>query len=296
MQNRLYSINYGYNWGSSLLLSAILCATCFLLVSPVDADSRLNKNKYSQVRVLRSNTLSTQPAQRTLVGLHIKMQKGWKTYWRKPGDSGIPPHFDWKESENLKSAKVLWPAPIRMKDPYGSSIGYKSEVVFPVWLEAEDPDKPIHIKLTFGYGACLDICIPEERKLSFKVPGGSATSIKDHRLLMQFRNRVPVTAKLNEKNKSVPVLNTIKSTLNGKSPHLALKVTFPDGAKKSDIFVEVSEGFFVASPKEVKGNNKEKIYHIDLTKGDKISDLIGKTITLTLVSDLGQSETKWVMK
>ena len=57
-----------------------------------------------------------------VAGIHIKMDAGWKTYWRYPGDSGLPPRFDWSQSINLKKAKVLWPAPTRYKDSTGMSM------------------------------------------------------------------------------------------------------------------------------------------------------------------------------
>ncbi len=70
---------------------------------------------------------------RTLrAGIEIKLQPGWKTYWRYPGDSGVPPQFDFAGSENLASAEVLYPAPHSFKDEAGTSIGYKETVVFPV--------------------------------------------------------------------------------------------------------------------------------------------------------------------
>lgn len=270
----------------------------FMAIAPAQAESPLKREKYSKVRVLHPNSLPGEGETSHLIGLHIKMQKKWKTYWRRPGDSGVPPFFDWKKSENLKSVKILWPAPTTLKDPYGSSIGYKGEVVFPIMLEPEDRNKPINVNLVFGYGACLEICIPEERTLSFQVPGGSKTSFTDHKLLMHFLNRVPKKVKVSQKVDKVPVVNSVKSALKEKTPYLDLSTTFPDGTKKAEIFIEVSDGFFVADPKEVAGKSdeKNKTYRIDLTRGDKVSDLIGKTITVTLVSDIGQSETKWVVQ
>ncbi len=298
MLNRLYSTNDRDIWRNNLFLFIIPLIVGAFTISPSQAKPVLGKKNYSEVRVLRSNSLSGDKTASHLIGLHIKMNKGWKTYWRRPGDSGIPPFFDWKKSENLKSAKILWPAPVTLKDPYGTSIGYKTEVVFPVIIEAKDRNKPVNINLVLSYGACLEICIPEERKLSFQIPGGSVTSIKDHQLLMSFFNKVPKKAKVSEKNGAIPVINSVKSVLTGSTPHLNLKATFPDGAKNTEIFIEVSDGFFVPDPEEIKSksNNKNKVYSIDLTKGDKVSDLIGKTITVTLVSDIGQSETKWVVQ
>ena len=65
-------------------------------------------------------------------GIEIKMQPGWKTYWRYPGDSGVPPHFDFSGSENLKAAKVLYPAPHLFTDETGQSLGYKERVILPL--------------------------------------------------------------------------------------------------------------------------------------------------------------------
>src|SRR3981081_2121280 len=64
-------------------------------------------------------------------GVEIRLADGWKTYWRYPGDSGVPPRFDFTRSRNVKSVTVRWPAPQRLTDESGTSIGYKHEGVFP---------------------------------------------------------------------------------------------------------------------------------------------------------------------
>ncbi|HSJ42374.1 MAG TPA: protein-disulfide reductase DsbD domain-containing protein [Xanthobacteraceae bacterium] len=65
-------------------------------------------------------------------GIEIKMQPGWKTYWRYPGDSGVPPRFDFSGSDKLLRAQVLYPAPHLFTDETGNSIGYKTKLIFPV--------------------------------------------------------------------------------------------------------------------------------------------------------------------
>ena len=58
-------------------------------------------------------------------GIEIRLDPGWKTYWRYPGDSGVPPTLDFAGSENVKSVTALWPAPQRFADGAGGhSIGY----------------------------------------------------------------------------------------------------------------------------------------------------------------------------
>src|ERR1700756_3095103 len=58
-------------------------------------------------------------------GVEIKLAPGWKTYWRYPGDSGVPPRFDFAGSQNVKSVEIAWPAPHRLSDESGITIGYK---------------------------------------------------------------------------------------------------------------------------------------------------------------------------
>ena len=66
-------------------------------------------------------------------GVEIRLERGWKTYWRYPGDAGVPPRFDWTGSENLASAAIRWPAPRLIVDETGmKSIGYHDDVIFPV--------------------------------------------------------------------------------------------------------------------------------------------------------------------
>ena len=76
-------------------------------------------------------------------GVEIKMQPGWKTYWRYPGDSGVPPRFDFSGSENLTAAKVLFPAPHLFTDETGHSLGYKGNVILPVVVTPQQPGKPV---------------------------------------------------------------------------------------------------------------------------------------------------------
>ncbi len=93
------------------------------------------------------------------------MPQGWKTYWRNPGDAGgLPPSFNWSRSQNLSSATVLYPAPKRLTDEAGDTIGYKDHVTFPVLVVAKDASKPIHLALDMNFGICKDICVPSEAK------------------------------------------------------------------------------------------------------------------------------------
>jgi DsbC/DsbD-like thiol-disulfide interchange protein len=93
-------------------------------------------------------------------GVELKLAPGWKTYWRYPGDSGVPPRFDFSRSRNLQSATVLWPAPHRASDASGSSIGYSGAVVFPLRIIPQDPAQPVVLDLALDYAICEKLCVP----------------------------------------------------------------------------------------------------------------------------------------
>lgn len=104
-------------------------------------------------------------------GIEIRLAPGWKTYWRYPGDSGIPPRFDFSSSRNVKSVTVRYPAPQQLKDESGTSIGYKHDVVFPLDVIPQDVKQPVMLSLKADYAICEKICIPAEGKAALTLTG-----------------------------------------------------------------------------------------------------------------------------
>jgi DsbC/DsbD-like thiol-disulfide interchange protein len=108
-----------------------------------------------------------------IAGLALALDPGWKTYWRAPGEAGIPPTLDWSGSENLASAEPLWPAP-HVFDSFGiATIGYDGDVTIPLKIEADDPSKPVRLRLVMDYGVCSDICVPARAELSLDIAPGA---------------------------------------------------------------------------------------------------------------------------
>ena len=79
------------------------------------------------------------------IGLHLQLGKDWKTYWRSPGEIGIPPSIDWTGSENVANVDFLWPAPERFTAFGIENFGYHNEVVFPLWIRLSDPGEPVRL-------------------------------------------------------------------------------------------------------------------------------------------------------
>jgi DsbC/DsbD-like thiol-disulfide interchange protein len=126
----------------------------------------------SAVRLIAARAKGTGKELLYRSGVEIKLNPGWKTYWRYPGDSGVPPVFDFSKSENVKSATVLFPAPKRFSDGAGGhSIGYKAGVLLPVKVVPKDPTKPAVLRLKLDYAVCEKLCLPADANLELKLTG-----------------------------------------------------------------------------------------------------------------------------
>lgn len=118
-----------------------------------------------------------------MAAIHLRLAPGWKTYWRSPGDAGIPPLFDWSDSQNLASVRLLWPRPHVFTLNGMMSIGYKDDLVLPVELTPTDPSKPIRLRATIDLGVCLDVCMPASLRLESDVGAESASDPMIHNAL-----------------------------------------------------------------------------------------------------------------
>lgn len=104
-----------------------------------------------------------------IAAVTIALAPGWHTYWRVPGEAGIPPRFDWSQSRNLAGVAYEWPRP-EIIETYGMrSYGYHETLVLPVRLTPRDPSAPLEVVLTLAFGVCADICVPAEARLSVEL-------------------------------------------------------------------------------------------------------------------------------
>ncbi|MCZ8151496.1 MAG: protein-disulfide reductase DsbD family protein [Rhodobacteraceae bacterium] len=109
-----------------------------------------------------------------MTALHIALAPGWKTYWRSPGDAGIPPMFDWSGSENLASVQFHWPRPHVFHLNGLQTVGYKGELVLPIEVTPADPTRPVRLKGSVELGVCDDICLPATLPFDLLVDGPGA--------------------------------------------------------------------------------------------------------------------------
>lgn len=165
-----------------------------------------------------------------LGGVAMQLEQGWKTYWRNPGDSGVPPRFDFSKSDNVEAVTVLWPAPTKFDDGAGGhSLGYHNQIVLPLRIVAKNADKPVTLRADINYAVCEKICIPVEAntELSF----ASVASTEDGALSAAL-DTVPKPASIGDPN---PL--TIRDVKREGKSTVLVDVAAPEG-KEVNLFVE----------------------------------------------------------
>jgi DsbC/DsbD-like thiol-disulfide interchange protein len=151
--------------------SAAVCALALLVelpqahaadpASPWDGDAR------SAMRLIAGSSAAPTAS----AGIEIRLKPGWHTYWRYPGDAGVPPRFDFAGSRNLESATVLWPAPRRIQEQGLNVIGYMGNLILPLVVAPEDRASPVTLRLKLDYAVCEKLCVPAEARAELTLAG-----------------------------------------------------------------------------------------------------------------------------
>ncbi len=165
-----------------------------------------------------------------LGGIAFQLQPGWKTYWRTPGDSGVPPRFDFSKSDNVEAVTVLWPAPTKFDDGAGGySLGYHDQIVLPLRIVAKTADKPVTLRAEINYAVCEKLCIPVDA--SAELAFNSVASTEDSALFAAL-DTVPKPANIGDPNP----LTIVDVKREGKT-QVDVDVVAPDSRNVS-LFVE----------------------------------------------------------
>lgn len=141
-----------------LLASLALCATTALPPLTAHAGSGFN----SVDDLVRIDVLDGGMTARGtyMTALRLTLRDGWKTYWRAPGDAGIPPSFNWRGSRNIGDVAITWPTPEIFDSGGLRTIGYARELVLPVEITPAQADRPVRLRGRMEVGVCADVCVP----------------------------------------------------------------------------------------------------------------------------------------
>jgi DsbC/DsbD-like thiol-disulfide interchange protein len=194
---------------------------------------------HAATRLIAGESMKLSDTKWARAGIEIRLDSGWKTYWRYPGDSGVPPTLDFAGSENVKSVTALWPAPVRFGDGAGgNSIGYVGDVVLPLRIIQDDASKPSSLRVKLGYAVCGKLCVPAQAELGLTLSGKVGS---EEPVLVAAEARVPRRVPLgaaagNPAGASLGIASVHREA-TGAHERVVVVVIAPDGAPV-DLFVE----------------------------------------------------------
>ena len=152
------------------------------------------KSRFVEVALV-SEEASVAPGRPFRVGLHMRIAKGWHTYWKNPGDAGLPARLKWTLPEGFTAGPIQWPAPDRIPAPPLMSYGYKEELLLPV--EITPPRnlgaRDVTLAVKADWLECAEACLPGKAELDLTLPASreSPKPSETAPLFAEARRRLP---------------------------------------------------------------------------------------------------------
>lgn len=200
-------------------------------------------------------------------GLEIVLNPDWYTYWRNPGEAGVPPEFDFSGSQNIATVEVLYPAPERHDDGVSVSLIYRDEVVFPLIVAPIDGARPVTVKVEAKFGVCRDVCIPTRASAEVTLlPSAANDPLTDARL-RSFAPRVPKAPEPGRFDvESVTVADDA----------LFIDLRVPESGS-ADLFAEAPAGWYIGQPSLLSRQDGISRYRLPLAGRPHDTAIAGQT-------------------
>ena len=280
----------GFRAASRVLLvaCAALAILPFALSSAADAaSSPWAVSQYAKARLLTAvggtGDLKTMPA-----AIEVQLDDDWKTYWRSPGDAGLPPTLDWSGSKNAARETLLYPTPHRLTLLGIQTFGYKHDVVFPVDVALAKPGEPLDLKLKLDILVCANLCIPKTFSLALSIPAGPATPDADAQLIAKARASVPGDAR----NSGIAV-ESVQEVSDKGAAALQVIAKASEPFLKPDVIAEVDPAVALGGPVvSLSTDKRQATLLVPLTHALPVgAKLAGRKVILTVFDDERALET-----
>lgn len=186
-------------------------------------------------------------------GLEINLSEGWKTYWRSPGEVGVPPRVDWSSSENIIDVEMLWPAPMRFTAFGIENFGYSESVIFPLRVRLKSPGEPALLRGAVKLLVCSHVCVPETFDLELAIPTGSGIDQPSASKIADFLARVPTDGE--RAGVSAPIAHLDENT-----SILTIELLSNAAFDAPDVFAELGSGTALGKPDIRLGNRGTRLW------------------------------------
>jgi thiol:disulfide interchange protein DsbD len=205
-----------------------------------------------------ANVSAIVPGEPFLVGVRLKMEPGWHTYWKYPGDAGIPTEIRWQLPEGWRVGDIQWPIPLKLEEPGDILIyGYHDEVLL---IQQVTPPKDLtgasaNLSAKVSWLVCEKICIPGDGTVTLSLPIAPANSPANTDLFARFQKQLPTSPAADSSA-------SWKSDAGG----LVLRVSHPDLGKFSSVefFPSPPENVAVGHPRLASRDGNVSTFNVPL--------------------------------
>lgn len=217
---------------TALLLGTLAFAATAQALPPSGAIGATVRTEQVRAELLAHAPQGIAPGQAAWLGLKIEHEPEWHTYWKNPGDSGLPTTLTWTLPEGVTAGDIEWPTPRKLPVGPLMNYGYEGTVVLPVALKVPAGFSAawLDVKLSAQWLVCKDVCIPQEGQFSLRVPAQAATAM--HQALFDASARAAPVTHASTKATSEVGANSLEIKANG----------LPKGwqGRPLDVFVEMA--------------------------------------------------------
>ena len=273
------ALNWGFARAALTWAFTLLAQSWFSPASPAfSAATQWQPGEHVQARLIVATDSVGADGMLTL-GVHLRLEEGWETYWRSPGDSGFPPKFDWSGAENLGEVSVAWPAPKRFTILGMSTFGYIGELVLPLSASIADPAGPVTIRLHLVYAVCRDVCFLVEQDFALDLaPGPGREDTEMAALIEKFQAAVP--------NPNAPDFAVERVSISGgANPSIEILARSTDPFQAPDVIIEAPVGFRFQAPtvRMIAGGCRAILRARFQQTPDAPGPLAGNIVTITVI-------------
>lgn len=209
--------------------AAIMVFLAFSTVAVSAGSSDWSTGYGYKVRLLDGNRLSDSTFH---AALEVVLEDGWITYWRAPGDHGIPPQLNFENSGNVKKTAIHWPSPTIFESGSGMSVGYENHVILPITITPDVANQKVELNVHAFFGVCAEICVPAEANLSTLLDPTETKS--DHQpIIEEALIRVPTKPQDNGLN-----IVTARFLPGEEAEQIDIELAVPEGVGELIVLVE----------------------------------------------------------
>ncbi|EFL88892.1 protein-disulfide reductase DsbD domain-containing protein [Ahrensia sp. R2A130] len=205
-------------------------------------------------------------------GLQIELQQGWKTYWKAPGASGLPPQITFEGSQNVAATRISYPLPTTFGSKRDLTAGYTSTVTLPITIEPLFAGRPLSIKGSGFLGVCEDICVPVQFEVELEIDGTGVSKRDIASALLVARSSVPPSA---QDDMSI-------TGLTQNDDVLIVTAKVPVGATSATLFPDGPSDWYLGPVHASSVKDGVASFKLPIDQRPKSASVIGTTMSMTL--------------